>query len=363
MSLHLNDSLKDRLAPWSVATEVLRYAREVKDVTSSQFHQHCESSPAALLQSVGRGERICTLRLFTPRQTCTILNKYSQIFWLGNSLTRQTLIGLLNLLSSNLQHIHKYTSNPRFPQFEEQAKEAELMCQCDGQFSVHSSCTSSYRLMALQEGIINVCSDIMGESFWKKSFQFEYYQPADMNRMHLSRCRDSETMNDIRPIVMYFEGGNIDPSAAPNKNSRHLDKYKHPRDFNIQAYFKRTLSSFITSYEKFYQFCPNGKSIPLHIIFSGVNAQSVHPQDRNGYKYKRADGSRLGADGGSSSDADLIDLNGRLFKYLQKWHPQVHLVNFLNLTVLPTDTADGYHYLTATNIQKATTLLRLMDMI
>ena len=359
---------QDRLAPWSMAVEALRHAAAMKQLTLAQYQQRCASTPAELLSSVQSGERICTLRLFTPEQTCTILNKYSQIFWIGNSLTRHTLIGLLNLVSSNLRTTHKYTSNPRYPQFETKAKEALLSCQCDGQYSVHPACVAIYRQADLQEGIMNACADVLGESFGGKAFQFQYLQAFQLNQLHVSRCSAVSAV-DTRPLFLYVQGGNVD---APVKdiNPRHMNGQRQPQDFNIPSFFKHTLSTFIHQYEKFYQHCPNGKQTPLHIAFSGVNAQNQHPEDQdassstNHASYSSARGYDNKRMVGGSSTADLLALNTRLLEYIDKWHPQVYAVNFFNLTMAPTaDSADGYHYLTSTNIQKAMTLLRLMDMV
>lgn len=333
------------MAPWSIAVDILRHSKSINQISASQFTRRCESLPFQLLQSVKYGERICTLRLFDPRKSCQILNKYSRIYWIGNSLTRQTLIGLHGLLSSNLQSIHKYTANTRYPQFEISAKLAQEQCQCDGQYSMHSVCKSSYRLQDLSEGIVNACSDVMGESFWKSSFDFQYYHHSQTKEFHLD-C--GSNAGDTRPIFLYLQGGNAD---APMNDVRENGKTIPPSDFDIPAYFKKTLSAFIVRYEKFYQHCPHGTKVQLHIAFSGVNAQNHLPHETV-------------TDIDNVSVDNLLKLNDRLTAYVKKWHPTAHVIDFFNITVVSgADTADGYHYLTSTNIQKAMTLLRLMDLV
>jgi hypothetical protein len=324
-----------------MAVESLRYANEMKHLSSSQFHQRCETSSNELLESIQQGERVCTLHLYSPQKVCEVLNKYSHIYWFGNSLTRQTLMALHSLLSSNLHSINKYTTNNRYPQFDTPAKDALQQCQCDGQFSVHTVCRQPYRLQDLSEGIVNACSDIMGESFWKTSFQFQYYQLRQTKELQIDRCLDN---GDVRPVFLFFQGGNVD---VPVSGSRHNDGNTNPKEFDIPLFFQHTLHTFITQYEYFYQNCPNGKLITLHIVFSGVNAQNQHPKEE---------------DDSTSSIENLLGLNSRLLEYMQKWHPQVKILNFFNLTMSPhADSADGYHYLTATNVQKAMALLRLME--
>lgn len=88
---------------FSVADEAMRYAEEMKQGGASHAYDQQCTAITDFLVSVARGERVCSMHLLPPRDICQILDRYSLVFWLGNSLTRHTMNALLMLLTEDLQ--------------------------------------------------------------------------------------------------------------------------------------------------------------------------------------------------------------------------------------------------------------------
>jgi hypothetical protein len=87
--------------PYTMAVEALRYAEDMRRDSTDHARQCGRTS--SFLQSVTLGHRGCSLRLLPPLHICQVLDQYSHIVWLGDSLTRHTLQALLMLLSEDLQ--------------------------------------------------------------------------------------------------------------------------------------------------------------------------------------------------------------------------------------------------------------------
>ena len=76
----------------------------------------------------------CAFKWFSPREACTVLSRYSKLYFVGDSLTRHLVQGVTMVLNGNLE----YGAVPH-------AKESRIYddCRCDGQFSEAKECRMS----------------------------------------------------------------------------------------------------------------------------------------------------------------------------------------------------------------------------
>ena len=344
--MHVLTVCQGGVVPWSLAVDSLRYEKEIRKYSDGDVRKKCMTTSHELLRSIHDGERVCSLHLLDAQSICEILNRYSHIVWFGNSITTQTIIGLLNLLASNLSTNTKYTYNPIFPHLNSRAEEGQQRCRCDGQYSPHTTCKRSYRELDLVNSIEKVCWDIMDESFHASSFRFKFMKVFNGVQNDL-RFRSCENQDDARPHLIYVQAGNQDV-AFSDTNPRHVQHDLNPREIDVAAFCQRILTPVILEYEYYFQHCNNGKTFPVHIVFSGVHARNHHPNGINETTY---------------SLTALKALNDRLLDYVKKWYPHVHVLDFFMLTLPPTGSPDGYHYYTSTNIQKANVLVQLMAIL
>lgn len=131
---------KPRHLNFSVAEEALRYVEEMRKhkYTSKHTYDHKCTNTADFLTSIARGERVCAMHLIPPRDICQILDQYSLVFWLGNSLTRHTMNALLMLLTEDLQEgaIPSGKDNMFFPYY---------ICHCESIAVYHMVYDVQYR--------------------------------------------------------------------------------------------------------------------------------------------------------------------------------------------------------------------------
>jgi hypothetical protein len=300
----------DRLAPWTMAVEVARFSSELKNVTSTTLRNTC-GKVHSFLASIGRGERICALDLPTPPDMCSALFKYQRIYMWGDSLTRHMLMGMNMLMSGDLQ---RGAVQPEFGvnyPFEK--------CQCDGIFSEHDMCRK-YLPHKMGLSLVQSCKRLNPDF---PSLDMKYlYKPRDTTSIPMP-C----IPYDRRPLLVFLQA---------------LRSYSIPAEA-----FGYALERAIRLRDKHNAMCGENRTA-MHIVFTGTNVQS------RGYDARFPKQSRK----------EHLIQNIVFHQYLSEKHPEVVILDFYNLTMIPpADSSDGAHYLTATNVEKAAAFVRLLDML
>ena len=194
------------------------------------------------------------------------------------------------------------------------------LCQCDGQYSEHETC----RIYNIQ-AIFNV-TDIRSYgacSISKKPIQqtinFRFHK---FIRLLLEDPQFLPCTTDTRPILLFIQAGfnGIPPDAII-------------RDI-LQPIMKRV--------RHFRSTCVYNTKV--YIIFTGANCQ------------KR----ELDEYFPTQSREIARAFNLVLQKYINRHHKEIKILDFFPMTV-DAASVDGYHYLSSVNIQKANSVLRLME--
>jgi hypothetical protein len=287
------------------------------------------STPKELLTSISQliENQPCVLRWFSPHEVCSLLSRFSIVWWHGDSLVRHMMQALFILASGDLQH----GGYP--PHF--QHKIIKGPCGCDGQFSESLQCRDATWLERFRTierfNRFGVCStDISTERstiFIWTQYKFSKAEPTCKNP-----TVDDNVVARSGPIFIFIEGGahfHIDAKKAIDNHFRELAK---------QIY-----TDLIDCMDR------------VHVVFSGMVAvnsthEIIYPQSHhdNVHKYNRQ---------------MALWFRGEEF---QSSFPllKVYLLDFWNITSQNVNqTSDGFHSLTDTNLVKATTTLNLMKLI
>ena len=258
----------------------------------------------------------CNLPAFTAPQLCDIMNQYSYVITIGDSLTRHLrqaffMSMLDNLIDGGMVIPDGSVSQDQF-----------YSCRCDGQFSENLSCRS---LGGLFGNLVNpreyhICSHLPIDT---DRFQFsQYWNDAVFDAL----CKQGDIAsnnNTFRGILLVLQGG----VNYGGENS------------NPVEYVNKSLTPFFQ--QPGFQTCSQIEGA-VNVIWTTYNSQSRTLDDK--YPHQ------------SREKATVF--NDYVISYLQQQQFPVTLLNQHNLT-MDAQTSDGFHYLTDVNLLKVYFILHL----
>ena len=332
-----------RTPPWTVAVEALRFSQAMKSLKSSGG-KSCASIDS-FLQSVASGSRLCPLHLLSPKEICNTLHEYSHVYWVGDSLTRHTIMALLSLVTSNLQMgavPRSFEGNEHFP-FND--------CQCDGMYSEAGSCRL-YNQSSFSSAVRQACRRYIQPPTLDTVFHYVYH--SDGLLPGLSRCLPA----DKRPVALLYQGGRMGDASAEDRQRlwpvvSQLCNFTRKCCYQVSPEFAAICGDSTSVARR------DGRGWPhtqqgtyrstdikrVHLAFTGGNVQA-----------RRFDGVFF------KQSREVFQANNEAWRrYMAVRYPGMVFLDFFNLTYQPpAESSDGYHYLTATNIEKANAIFRLM---
>jgi hypothetical protein len=306
-----------KVLSWSPLKDAITYA------TNPFLNAHlCRKDMTFLKNSVANGERDCTMSLITISETCNILNKFNRINFFGNSFIRHVTQGLLMLLSGDLrwggiQAINR-DSNPRY-------YKDFYDCQCDRQFSNQKECKQNVydkQQIIIEPHRDGFCSKYLPGFRDIEPFQFHY--TSNITNLVIE-C--NKNPNDIRPQLILFQG----PVQS------------HLNILTLDEVIDRLVQPIILKRDTAIKKCKNTK---FKLIFTG-----------NGIQNKANDRTFP-----SQSRDVTLKYNNMMKSYLSKNYPDILILDMFELT-RDGSSFDGFHYTSSINIQKATVILKAMDLI
>ena len=249
----------------------------------------------------------CSPRWFSSSQQCAILNRYSHIVVIGDSLSRHLTQALFMSLTEDAQ----YGALPRM------SRQAGLWdtCRCDGQFSEKSTCRAfeSANMFDLRDPrVYGVCSQ--EESFHFTLQLFVVWENAQLPDLSFS-CSD-----DPRPRFLVLQ-------AAAHYST---DAERAKTEF---------IAPLLSQLTAFRVSCPHQND--WRIVWMAAPAQSRVLDE----KYPQQSRERV------------LAFNKNISDYLQPLGTAI--LDTWNLTANAA-TSDGFHYLSDVNLQRANALLNLL---
>jgi hypothetical protein len=265
-------------------------------------------------------EHDCTVPWLSALSIATVLNKYSAVIFLGDSLTRQMTMALRMLLSGDL----------RFGGYPIQSLSSDVhrYCACDGQFSEDILCRQT-----TQTEDFDFLPGACNSEFCKRlpilnnvTFGFTYKDMLDFKTYKL--CSDDTS--GTRPILVFIQGGT---------------HYRTNPNFFIHT----RIVPAIAEIQAYLQACPKKVDINrLRFIFSGVPVVDSRVE----HKYP------------AQERSNAAKFNREIEIYTNNNIKNSVFLNFWNLTLEATDrTCDGFHSLTDINLMKTMVLLNSMNFL
>lgn len=331
---------KTRVPPWTIAVESVRFAKFLSEIKEPASRKIC-NKVSSFLKSVAFGDRMCAFNLWSPRTICEVLNKYSHVVWVGDSLTRHTTMALLSLVVSDLQFgaVPKgYAGNEKFP-FD--------MCQCDGVYSEKEDCRE-YNESSFAAAISDKCQLLLNGRFTTE-FKYDSVYRPEWPLHSTSNCKDP------RPIFLYYQGGRSGnlPHEILAEDKRHVRRhvtsiynFSQRCGFSVRELIANEISTGDSKPDV--STSTSGLVKPVSMVFAGANVQN-RKYDSVYHTQRR--------------EQHLMN-NDAWKKYIANHYPGMLFLDFYNITLQPpAESSDGYHYLSATNIEKANSIIQLMKLM
>jgi hypothetical protein len=257
----------------------------------------------------------CNLPAFTAPQLCDIMDEYSYVITIGDSLTRHLRQAFFMAMLDN--HIDGGMVIPDGSVNQDQF----YSCRCDGQFSENLSCRS---LGGLFGNLVNpreyhVCSHLPIDT---DRFQFSQgWNDAVFETLCKQGDIASNNNNTFRGILLVLQGG------------------LHYGGSNPVEYVNKSLAPFFQ--QPGFQTCSQIKGA-VNVIWTTYASQSRTLDDK--YPHQ--------------SREKASDFNDYVISYLQQQPFPVTLLDQHNLT-MDAQTSDGVHYLSDVNLLKVYLILHL----
>lgn len=271
----------------------------------------------------------CNYKWFSAAELCSIMNKFSLVFLMGNSLLRHETQGMLMLLTDDW-------TRGALPGFDV-SSDIFRKCICDGQFSEHLICRpySHNGLIvrpshSLQHNGSKLCegpaplSSASPQATAKGPFpSFDLLYQASQHTSHQA-C---PTHGDDRPRVFYLQGG-----------AKWEDK---------QAEFIPFLRSMLANVDSYRERCKDSKA-KYHVIFSGLTSQAPFMDAR----FPRQ--ARKEVQPFSEMISHHLNRSDAPYKVTE--------LNFLELTN-GAQTSDGFHSMSDVNAVEAMYFFNVLDFL
>ena len=301
------------------------------DLERSNFYRNCAScrqfNANEVLESVATGSSCCAIEWPSTANVCLTLQRYSSVFWIGDSLTRQMVYAMYELLLENLQWGKVKGNGDNNGISDGQKKKVPAVqqmyeqCQCDGTYLDSKDLCRLYdysTMFHLTRPVLNTLCP--SHTIDPRSFLFYYRHHS--NREDLQSA--FKCYNDSRPQFVYLSS--IDAGYT-------LEKLQNEVVEKILSYIDRAKKG-----------CPY--DMKYRFVWAGASPTSVEHNKK--YPLQRRD--------------RAIDLNAKMKSWLHVSHPEFKILDFFNMTLDDTS-HDGLHFQTSTNVKKASVLLRLMDLL
>jgi hypothetical protein len=301
------------------------------DLERHEHYKNCHScrdfNVTEVLHSVRMGSGCCAIDWPSTASVCRTLQRYSAVYWIGDSLTRHMVYALYQLLLGDL-HWAKVKSidrgsAPSGTILKRTSSDENLrrQCQCDGMYidNIDSlACRErDYSTMfnLTRPSLATLC---LAHLMDPRPFLFFYRHHSNQEDLpNAFKC-----INDSRPQFLYLSS--INPQ------------------YTLEKVQKEVIGKVLTFVSRAQQSCPF--RMKLHVIWGGASPFS-REHDKKWPLQSRE---------------HALDLNAKVDAWLATAHPDIKILDFFQMTIDDL-THDGVHFQTSTNVKKATVLLSLMD--
>jgi hypothetical protein len=246
----------------------------------------------------------CDLPYLSSRNACAIMNKYSYILTIGDSLTRHLRQAILivlrrDLILGGIESSNKFGNlNP-------------YRCRCDGQFSEHSACRQNDGLFnALRPRDLSLCPDLPGDD------QFLFANIINWTEI------DCLSLNN-KGVLLLMQGGGHFGSGV-----------------------NHTITSFVKPIISDANFMKCDVAKNLRVAWISYSSQSRSLDAR--YPHQ--------------SRENAIKFNDEMRSSILELIPNITIIDWWNLT-MDSQTSDGFHYLTDVNLLKSIHLLTILNFL
>ena len=281
-------------------------------------------SVSTILQSLSstNSSRKCIIAWLSTPDVCQVLASYSEIIWIGDSLTRHTIMALYMILTENYR-TGGYPIYPGIPQ------NIHNLCNCDGQFSENSQCRSyDFKENFLDHPIRK------GLCPFDKAFSDFHFRAG---HVYTSAFEHSKALlpaicspgDGLR--LIYLQGG---------------AHYESKADRFFEEFIRQTIEEI----KRIVSTCAHPIRHKVRVILSGIGACDDFLQKRFPYQNTSA----------------VIRFNARVEELVNLTYPTLPIVtmDFLKVTewaIADGRTSDGYHFLSDVNLIKAMSILNVME--
>lgn len=256
--------------------------------------------------------------LSTP-DICGVFISYAETLWIGDSLTRHSILALYMLLTEN----YRTGGYPIYPSLPETIYNR---CNCDGQFSEHFDCRD------YQAGEVNLQHPL------KKGLC-----PFDEHFRGFHFNAGSSSVNHTKPLLPYL------CSAEDRLRMVYLQGGAHFNS-NADLFFREYIHPTIEEIIRIVRTCAHPISFKIRMIISGIGACDNFLQQKYPHQNTKA----------------VIAYNARLKELVKMNFPTLPIVmiDFLKVTeraIADGRTSDGYHFLSDVNLIKVMSILNIME--
>jgi hypothetical protein len=348
-----NRELKD----WSLLKDIDRYIFQKKLLDNINNYNDINNEIISscnkvdnLLNNVRLGKKECSLSLLSSNEILNIISSFSQVHWIGDSLTRHMHQGAMLLLTQDLVCGGMPILRPQYNYVVQESM--CRFCHCDGLFSenkycryrdeIHTqiskdwlefqnislNCYSENNIKLTKSRYQSICynKDNTSSLLINNSISFQY-------TMHISNMKVEAGLTDLicikddkRPKLIFLQGGGA---------------HEHRSDL----FFNNTIQPYIEKLKIFQNNCTNSKII---IIFSFGNAMKHFLDELYPIQVQER----------------TLKFNKEMEIKIKSIYPNenISIVDFFELTK-EGDSSDGYHYLSSINLQKANIVFKLMKLL
>jgi hypothetical protein len=320
---------------------------------------------SAVLESIRKGSSCCAIEWQSKEQVCHILQMFSRVYWIGDSLTRHMVYGMYQLLLEDLEwaKLRGYggatgifdaptaavvsaewiksigfnvvlDSDPNLP-MNTNATEKDIYrdCLCDGMYTDNSgSICRKYDLSTMvnlnESSLGSICPASSSPTRSSSSPTPQQLRPFLFFYRHHSNKQDLphafKCINDPRPQFIYLSSINAQFSA---------EKVRMDIIGRVLGYVKNAQKK-----------CEH--KMRYVIVWSGASPTS----DEHDAKWPL------------QTRAHGLALNRQVDEWLLQCCPDVKILDFFQMT-MNDSSHDGLHFQTSTNVKKASALLRVMELM
>jgi hypothetical protein len=346
-----------RVIDWSLLKDIDRYIfqKNILDNNSNYNRINNEiisscNSIDNLLNNVRLGKRECSLSLLSSNEILNILSSFSQVIWIGDSLTRHMHQGTMLLLTEDLVcgAIPILTSNYKYSSGEMSMCET---CHCDGMFSENGFCREDINITqrsldwrefhnislncmvdngnnSIKSRYQSICNKDGDVSISNKVLSFQYITHISTMNIEQSLSNITCNKNDNRPKLIFLQGG-------------------VGHEHRSEVFFENSVKPLIEKIKSL-QTTTSCQNSTIYMVFSFGCAMKRY----------------LNKSYPNQTHEKSLKFNYEMENKIKFFYPneKIFIIDFFNITV-EADSSDGYHLMMGSNIQKSNIVLKLMNHI